>query len=131
MLLEKKGKKVLPSGSGTSEASRSSVFPLSLLSPAVSRRVEPDGGRFESWLIQSRRGGGLDPVWRHLSRVQKKIGADLEVSVARSEKGDLEQGKEEAMKASAVRASLLSNRAVAEAAWGSRDAHVQSTAHIN
>ena len=40
ILLEKKGKKVLPSGSGTSEASRSSVFPHSLLSPAVSKRVE-------------------------------------------------------------------------------------------
>ena len=40
MLLEKKGKKVLPSGSGMSEASRSSVFPHSLLSPAVSRRTE-------------------------------------------------------------------------------------------
>ena len=40
MLLVKKGKKVLPSGSGTSEASRSSIFPPSLLSPAVSRRTE-------------------------------------------------------------------------------------------
>ena len=39
MALVKKGKKVLPSGSGMSEATRSSVFPLSLLSPAVSRRV--------------------------------------------------------------------------------------------
>ena len=39
-LLEKKGKKVLPSGSGSSEASWSSVFPHSLLSPAVSRRTE-------------------------------------------------------------------------------------------
>ena len=39
MLLVKKGKKVLPSGSGTSEPTRSSVFPLSLLSPAVRRRV--------------------------------------------------------------------------------------------
>ena len=48
--------------------------------------------------------------------------------MARSEKGDLEQGEEETMKASAARASLLSNRAVAEAAWGSGDAHVQSTA---
>ena len=32
------------------------------------------------------------------------------------------------MEASAVRASLLSSRAVAKAAWGSGDAHVQSTA---
>ena len=32
------------------------------------------------------------------------------------------------MKASVVRASLLSNRAVAEATWGSGDAHVQPTA---
>ena len=39
MALVKKGKKVLPSGSGRSEATRSPVFPLSLLSPAVSRRV--------------------------------------------------------------------------------------------
>ena len=39
-LLEKKGKKVLPSGSGSSEASRSSVSPHSSLSPAVSRRRE-------------------------------------------------------------------------------------------
>ena len=39
MLLMKKGKKVLSSGSGTTEPARSSVFPLSLLSPAVSRRV--------------------------------------------------------------------------------------------
>ena len=31
MLLVKKGKKVLPSGSGASEATRSSVFPLPLL----------------------------------------------------------------------------------------------------
>ena len=40
MLLEKKGEKVLHSGSGSSEASRSSIFPHSLLSPAVSRRTE-------------------------------------------------------------------------------------------
>ena len=39
MALMKKGTKVLPSGSGRSEATRSPVFPLSLLSPAVSRRV--------------------------------------------------------------------------------------------
>ena len=36
----KKGKKVVPSGSGSSKASRSSVFPHSLLSPVVSRRTE-------------------------------------------------------------------------------------------
>ena len=39
MLLVKKGKKVLPSGSGASEPARSSVFPLPLFSPAVSKRV--------------------------------------------------------------------------------------------
>ena len=39
MALVKKGKNVLPSGSDTSEATRSSVFPLSLLSPAVSKRM--------------------------------------------------------------------------------------------
>ena len=39
MMLMKKGKKVLPSGSGMSEATRSPVFPFSLLFPAVSRRV--------------------------------------------------------------------------------------------
>ena len=39
-LLEKKGKKVLYSGSDASEASRSSVFPHSLLSPVVSRRTK-------------------------------------------------------------------------------------------
>ena len=60
--------------------------------------------------------------------MQDEIGADLEVAVARSKKGDLEQGEEEAMKASAARASLLSGQAVAEAVWGSGDAHVQSTA---
>ena len=48
--------------------------------------------------------------------------------MAKSEKGDLERGEEEAMKANAVRAILFSNQAVAEAAWGSGDAHVQSTA---
>ena len=47
--------------------------------------------------------------------------------MARSEKGDLERDKEEAMKASIAYASLLSGQAVAEAAWGSGDAHVQST----
>ena len=61
-------------------------------------------------------------------RVQDEIGADLEVAVARSKKGDLERGKEEAMKARTARASLLSGQAVAKAAWGSGDAHVQSTA---
>ena len=39
MLIMKKGKKVLPSGSGTSEPARSSVFPLLLLSPVVRKRV--------------------------------------------------------------------------------------------
>ena len=37
--LMKKGKKVLPSGSGTSEPTQSLVFPLSLLSPAVSKHM--------------------------------------------------------------------------------------------
>ena len=37
MLLMKKGKKVLSAGSDTAEPARSSVFPLLLLSPAVSR----------------------------------------------------------------------------------------------
>src|SRR4051812_38408562 len=60
--------------------------------------------------------------------MQSKAGADLEVAAVKSEKGDLERGKEEAMKASAACASLLSGQAVADAAWGSRDAHVQSTA---
>ena len=60
--------------------------------------------------------------------MQDETGADLEVAVARSEKGDLERGEEEAMKASTACASLLSGQAVAEAAWGSGDAHVQSTA---
>ena len=36
---QKKGKKVLPSGFGTAEPARSSVFPLSLLSPAIRWRV--------------------------------------------------------------------------------------------
>ena len=48
--------------------------------------------------------------------------------MARSKKGDLERGKEEAMKARTARASLLLGQTVAEAAWGSGDAHVQSTA---
>ena len=60
--------------------------------------------------------------------MQDEIGADLEVAVARSKKGDLERGDEEAMKARTARANLLSGQAVAEAAWGSGDAHVQSTA---
>ena len=60
--------------------------------------------------------------------MQSKAGADLEVAAAKSKKGDLERGEEEAMKASAARASLLSGQAVAKAAWGSGDAHVQSTA---
>ena len=60
--------------------------------------------------------------------MQDEIGADLEVAVARSKKGDLERGKDKAMKASAACASLLSGQEVAEAAWGSGDAHVQSTA---
>ena len=60
--------------------------------------------------------------------MQDEIGADLEVAVARSKKEDLERGEEEAMKASAACTSLLSGQAVAEAAWGSGDAHVQSTA---
>ena len=53
-LLEKKGKKVLSSGSGTSEASRGSVSPHSLLSPAVSRRTE---ARLFSVMVGSSRAG--------------------------------------------------------------------------
>ena len=45
---------MLPSGSGTSEASRSSVFPLSLLSPAVSKRV---AARFFSVMLGASRAG--------------------------------------------------------------------------
>ena len=56
--------------------------------------------------------------------MQDDIGADLEVALVRSKKGDLERGKEEAMKANAARASLLLSQAVAEATWGSGDAHV-------
>ena len=64
---------------------------------------------------------------RHGLSVQDKIGADLEVAVVRRKKGDPERGKEEAMKERTARASLLSDQAVAEVAWGSEDAHVQST----
>ena len=53
-LLEKKGKKVLSSGSGTSEASRSSVSPHSLLSPAVIRRTE---ARLFSVMVGASRAG--------------------------------------------------------------------------
>ena len=54
MLLVKKGKKVLPSGPGSSEASRSSVFPLSLLAPAVSKR---GAARFFSVTLGASRAG--------------------------------------------------------------------------
>ena len=53
-LLMKKGKKVLPAGSGTAELARSSVFPLSLLSPAVSRNVT---ARFFSETLGASRAG--------------------------------------------------------------------------
>ena len=53
-LLEKKGKKELPSDSGSSEASRSSVFPHSLLSLAVSRRTE---ARLFSVMVGASRAG--------------------------------------------------------------------------
>ena len=39
--------------------------------------------------------------------MQDEIGVDLEVAVAESKEGDLEQGEEEAMKASVVCASLF------------------------
>ena len=39
--------------------------------------------------------------------MEAEVGADLDVSAAMSEKGDLEQGEEEATKASTVRASLF------------------------
>ena len=48
------GKMVLSSGSGTSEASRSSVSPHSLLSPAVSRRTE---ARLFSVMVGASRAG--------------------------------------------------------------------------
>ena len=54
MLLVKKGKKVLPSGSGSSEASRSSVFSYSLLSPAVSSHTE---ARLFSMIVGASRAG--------------------------------------------------------------------------
>ena len=54
MALMKKGKKVLPSGSGRSEATRSPVFPLSLLSPAVSKHV---AARFFSETLGASRAG--------------------------------------------------------------------------
>ena len=54
MLLVKKGKKVLPSGSGTSEPARSPVFPFLLLSPTVSKRVV---ARFFSETLRTSRAG--------------------------------------------------------------------------
>ena len=51
-----------------------------------------DIGRVESWLVPSRRRGKLDLLGRHWSLIQKGMGADLEISEARGEKGDLEQG---------------------------------------
>ena len=48
-----------------------------------------------------------------------------------SKEGDLEQRKGEAMKERAACANLLSGRAVAEAAWGSGDAHVQLNLHTS
>ena len=54
MLLVKKGKKVLPLGSSSLEASRSSVFPLSLLAPAVSKRM---AARFFSVMLGASRAG--------------------------------------------------------------------------
>ena len=90
-LLEKKGKKVLPSGSGTSEASRSSVFPPSLLSPAVSRRTEArlfsvtvgasragsyQAGAEEVLVLRGamghRDGARLEQIWRYRWRGARK-----------------------------------------------------------
>ena len=42
--------------------------------------------------------------------MEDEIGTDLEVAVARSEKGDLERGKEEAMKERTARASLCQGK---------------------
>ena len=66
-----------------------------------------DIGRVQSRLIPGRRRSSLDLSGRHWSLARKGIEADLEISEARSEKGDLEQGEEEAMKASTVCASLF------------------------
>ena len=79
MLLEKKGKKVLPSGSGTSEASRSSVSPHSLLSPAVSRRTE---ARLFSVTVGASRAGsyqaGAEEVLTLRGAMDRICGARLE-----------------------------------------------------
>ena len=91
MLLEKKGKKVLPSGSGSSEASRSSVFPHLLLSPAFSRPTEVrlfsvtvgasrassyQAGAVEVLVLRGamgRRGGArLKQIWRYRWRGARK-----------------------------------------------------------
>ena len=42
--------------------------------------------------------------------MQSKDGANLEIAAAKSEKGDLERGKEEAMKERTVRASLCQGK---------------------
>ena len=42
--------------------------------------------------------------------MQSKDGADMEIAVAKSEKGDLERGKEEAMKEGTTRASLCQGK---------------------
>ena len=54
-----------------------------------------DVGRIKSWFIPSLRRGGLDLARCHWSQMQSKVGADLEVSAARSEKGGLEKGEGE------------------------------------
>ena len=79
MLLVKKGKKVLPSGSGSSEASRSSVFPLLLLSPAVSKRV---AARFFSVTLGASRAGsnqaGAKEDLTLRGAIDRRCGARLE-----------------------------------------------------
>lgn len=52
-----------------------------------------DIGRIQSWLVPSRQRNSLGLSGRHWSEARKGIGADLGISEARSEKGDLEQGK--------------------------------------
>ena len=49
-----------------------------------------DGGRLKSGLVPSRCRGSLDLARRHGRQMQSKVGADLEVAAAKSEKGDLE-----------------------------------------
>ena len=69
-----------------------------------------DGGRLKSGLVRSRCRGGLDLAWRHERQMQSKDGADLEITAAKSEKGDLERDKEEEMKERTAHASLCQGK---------------------